>query len=464
MNKALYIAAILALVSPVTASAAWWNPFSWSANRAEEAATTTDATIVALQARIAQLESALADALANAGKVETRVETKIVEVPAKKSEPATAAVSAASVASKVASSLVTIDSPSGTFGGVAVDGRNVLVNARAVLTKDAGVTSGFVGSVQATMSGDKVTAEVMGFDEAKGVAIVRMPKALASAGVAAAQVGAQAFAFGASGGQPVPGKVSQKGSGWVEMTADAIPSGNGGAIVDAGGKVIGLANSSSCRVVEESERCLSYKLSAHDPSDSIAKMSAGMRLYKDRKGTTTIEVLVRGKLEGMKRTTEEGVLTSSAIAYVTGENSFDNFNAKLSRDGDGKITKLYLTKLMVAADRMAKAYDALENQAHDTSVFFIDNETAIDGLGGYQGATLDRVESWNSAKLKLYRNEVAFWTKKRNEYDAKIAAPSGASHDYLMEEGLFVEESADDLAAERKAILDALSGETILIF
>ena len=57
-----------------------------------------------------------------------------------------------------------------------------------------------------------------------------------------------------------------------------------------------------------------------------------------------------------------------------------------------------------------------------------------------------------------------FWSKKKNEYDGFLTNPAGANQDYLMEQGVFIEDAAAYLKAEQKKVIDTYSGEILQIF
>lgn len=472
MKKALYIAVISALISPATASAAWWNPFSWSPRSAatsteaiatSTATTTAEATIAALQARVAELESALQAALATA----LAAERKASAPAATKAQAKTTGLSAREISDRLSVSLAKVETSRGAYPGVALNTRgDILVDARAVLTKDsAGNGNGAVGTAAVTLSGAKHEAEVVGFDEIRGVAFVRVAgeKTVTVARSSGAQAGAIVFILSVPGTDPVEGTLSQKGKGWIEISTTDKLGAPGDIVVDGSGALLGIVTGSSCKVVEDGSRCLAHRVTASDTFESLSKVAEGMRLYKTKKGTTTTEILVRGKLEGARSTYERSPSVEGAISYIV-ENPFDAFNARLANDDNGKVTKLYLNKLKLSAEALYRAYDSLENQAHDLSVFFVNEETNVETLGGYQRKELARISAFNAAKLKEFRDQAAYWTKKKNEYDTRLTRPAETSHDYLLTESLVIEEAVEDLEATQKALIEAVPQETIALF
>ena len=94
----------------------------------------------------------------------------------------------------------------------------------------------------------------------------------------------------------------------------------------------------------------------------------------------------------------------------------------------------------------------------------VDQDAAIGDLGDYQKKILLALAAEGIQKEKEFKDKVDLWSRKKNEYDSYIADPSKVTHDYLMEEGVAIEDEVDYLAKEQKRILDEYSGETIDIF
>jgi hypothetical protein len=262
------------------------------------------------------------------------------------------------------------------------------------------------------------------------------------------------------------GTIVKKSAGNAAISADAEfdkqPATDGGIAVNADGAVIGLSGSPSCKILEEMSNCLRY--AARLRPAPLTKLLQGIRLYKDKQEHTKVEELVRGKIDGVYKSTNTSTLIDYAISSVSGGSSFDNFNAKLGQDQDGKITKLYLQKLKSSAEIIGTAMDFLKDQADSLNIFFVNEEANILTMDGYQRAVLAKIQADNKAKISEYQKQVALWSQKKNEYDGYLADPSRSTHDFLLEEGVYVEDVATYLAKEKKWVLDTFSGENAAIF
>ena len=507
MKKIIYIALILVLTIPSVAHAAWWKPSTWnvmrkpveSTKQATKTATTTNAVIAPVAAtttesviqkytepssaellkRIAELEDKLDKARAGVKKETVAVEdTSKVVSSAQKTPVVTANLSDKDVAAKINTALVTIETATSTWNGAVIDAQgHIVLPFQAVVLKDtAGNTLGITRQVSVTLSnGSKKNATAVGFNEPVGVAIFQFTNKTATSYLkvnhdTSIKVGDKVYIFGTKsarndGGAALlaGGTVSQKTGAIVEMTSDPKPF-EGGMMVTAQGSFIGISNTPVCKVLEEMKTCLSYKTTATITRESFPRLLQGLKLYTDKKNSTKEESAIRGQLERIYLNTKGDSSFEYTINSVTGKNSFDYFNGKFAEDREGKITKLYLNKLKAAAENMIRAFDTFKGQANTLNIFFIEQEAALLTLDDYQAAIIKKIQITNVAKLKEYQDKVNFWSKKKNEYDGFLTNPAGASQDYLMEQGVFIEDAAAYLKAEQKKVIDTYSGEILQIF
>ncbi|MBI5134475.1 MAG: trypsin-like peptidase domain-containing protein [Candidatus Taylorbacteria bacterium] len=492
MAKTVSLFLLAILVFPSAAEAAWWKPSTWKAFQKETtseavlgSASTTDEVIVAtptvsdLYKRIAELEDKLQEAqkkLRAAGVKE--VEEKKVEPAAK---PASAAGSASDkeVLAKVKQSLVVVETATTSSSGVIIDAEGrILVPAYGVWIEGADKSvTGVVEDVTVILSnGSRKAARLVGLDEARGAAVVKIsekgtyrPIELGSQSTAKqgdrVYVAGMPSTKGGSGGEPfLSGVVSRAGSDSIEVAVDRKPLDNGGAIFDRSGAFIGIPDKSSCKVLEEMKTCLKYSVTSSSLRSTLSQITAGMRLYKDKRFRTPDEALVRGQIDAIFDGTRNSAAIDYAIAISSGKNSFDSFNSRLAGDQDGKVTKLYLNKLKIAAQGLYGAMDFLKSQAHAFNVFVVNEERSIEALGDYQKKTLRELAARSALKEKEYEAKVSLWSRKKNEYDSYLANPADASHNYLLEQGVVIEDELEYLMKEKGAILDAYSGVTSEIF
>ncbi|MBX4209321.1 trypsin-like peptidase domain-containing protein [Candidatus Parcubacteria bacterium] len=476
---------------PSAAHAAWWNPLTWKAapvgaptsaisSSLQTGATGTSASfspsVDELYKRIAELESKLQEAqikirqLGQAGaKTDAKEIAKTTDAPAPSANAA--GLPEKDVAAKAKPAIVLVETATTTGAGVIIDSQgHILVAAHTVWIEGPDkIVIGAADEVSVTLaSGAKKTAKLVGLDEATDAAILQISEKgtfsyIKPAHDSGIQKGDKAYVFAPSG--YVAGAVSRKASDAVEVVSDIKPSDGGGALVNAQGGLIGIAGKPVCKVLEEMKTCLKYASTANNIRAKLPKLLEGMRLYKNKKGSTAEEIAVRGQFEQMYGRTKESGVIEFAIANATGENTYDRFNGKLGQDIDGKITKLYLAKLKSNAEMIYTAVDFLKSGAYNLNIFFINESgTTIANLGDYQRKVATRVAAENALKVKEYQDKVSLWSRKKNEYDSYIANPAGATHDYLLEQGLFVESAADYLSKEKKKVLDAFSGETVDIF
>ncbi len=499
MKKPLYIAIVSALIYPAFAQAAWQHPFIWlisgrvvaptvvvSESAVDESiATSTEPVAPAyvvpsteeLLKRIAELESELEKALAQSKQAAPNA--TVAAVAATTVSGTESGLSLSDLVAKVRPAVVAIDTATSSGSGVVIDNQgHVLVSARTVLTYDStGAAVGVAETVSVTFSnGSTKTAKLVGFNEAHNMAIVRLAGGTASAYVKSADIatlkqGNTAHVFASpqakvsSGGLDiVSGTVTTKTGGSIEIVSEKKPLDNAGALVNSKGEFIGIPRTATCKVLEEMQTCLTYKVTTDIVSAFMPKVLEGMRLYKNKKVRTDEEFLVRGQLEGVLSGINSNGSLQYGISSLSGKNSFDNFNAKLVDDQEGKITKLYLNKLKVGADSMVKAADALKAQSHNLNIFFIDYAAQVLSLGDYQKKILKVMEVENARKYKEYEAKVSYWSAKKNEYDALITKPSQATHDYLMEEGAAIEGEVEYLKKEQTRVLDSVSSEVIGLF
>ncbi len=495
--KQVIVVAILGLLVPSVASAAWWNPFSWKKARATTteivATTTTDSAYVPpstgeLLRRIAELEDKLAEAQTKLkkltgtvkpeeealNKVLEKVSTQTVASPAPKTTP-----TVGDVAPRIRPAIVLVETASSSASGAFIDSAGrVITSADVMLTFD---DKGYVNGVResATLilsSGAKREARLIGLDEAAGVAIVEATNGSSPASLRPsyhANVASGDTLFVANAPSPkakggstlISAEVVKKSSSNIEMVSTEKPLDQNGVVASASGEFVGFQVPSSCRVLEQGTTCLKYTITVKNTiKDRIPKLLLGMRLFKDKKHATGDEKLIGGKFEGTYQAIAGYGTIDVAYDYVSGKNSFDYFNTKLEEDEHGKITRIYLNKLKIAADNIFKAYEWLKGQSYDLHVFFINEELAIESLGSYQKRITQEIIAYNTARLKDYSAKVDYWSKKKNEYDARLADSSTTNHDYLMAEGALIELEADKLIKEKKKVMDRFSGETVEIF
>lgn len=487
MKKILIPLILGILILPQALHAAWWNPFTWKKSQNEkEMSTTTESVAVSentsefvapsveeLLKRIAELEDKLEKALSK----QREVAPAPVATSVSKTDSAVG-LSQSQLIAKVTPAMVFVETATSSGSGIVIDPRGrILVPARAVWSRDAeGDVVGVADKVSVTFSGGtKKTARVVGIDEARDVAVLEILErgtysfaptrldASVRSGDSVAIVslptrdGSGAISFTA-------GSVSQKTGTMTEFIVSTKPLDNGGAVINSLGEVIGLPNASACRVLEEMKTCLSYKVTVTSIGAVFQKLSLGMKLYRDKKHSTREEGLFRSKFEGIYTTTKEGVLIGSAVDTVSGANSFDSFNNKLVDDEDGKITKVYLNKLKISADRVYKVMDFLKSQSYELSVFLINESSAVESFDVYQKSIVKKIEIYNTAKLKEYQVKVKEWSSKKNEYDGYLTKINEVSHTYLMEEAIFIEKALEYIKAEQKGIIEMFSGETLEIF
>lgn len=499
--KVLFVALIALAFIPQQAQAAWWNPFSWK-KAGIEMSTTTKATTTDSQAkpkgldfstipkeqdlyrRISELEEKLEDAYEKIRVLtekEQMVTAQLKNTEVKEAPSKTAGLTESQVVSKIKSAVVLVETATSSASGVIVDSLgSVLVDAHVIWIENSegNKVIGSTKEVSVTLSnGTKKKATLVGIDEAKDIAILRIVnpgsvsflKPTYETGVS---IGDTAYIFGVAstksssngGSSFVTGTISKKSASSVEMTANKKPLDNGGVFVNSKAELVGIPNKSNCKVIEEGTKCLTYTITTDIVKEALPKVIAGMKLYKDKQDRTPQEALIRGQLDGIYNATKEGVLISYTVNNVTGSNSFDTFNSKLSDDEGGRITKIYLNKLKNAADNLVKSMDFLKSQAYSLNIFFVNESSSFLTLDDYQRKILKQVETWNSTKVAEYQKKLDMWTAKRNEYDGYITKPNSINHDYLMAEGVLIENAADYLKAEQKKIVDMFSGETTAIF
>ncbi|HEU5114522.1 MAG TPA: trypsin-like peptidase domain-containing protein [Candidatus Paceibacterota bacterium] len=496
--KKIAFSALLIYLVPSVAFAAWWNPLSWGIfhkNSVPEetpmntissglSASSTDdtsygptgPTIADLQRRIAELEEKLQEAQ------EKLKEVSVSTTPAPAPQPQQQSGIGSSLAlSRARSAVVLVETATSSGSGVIIDSMgDILTSAHTILTQDVNTKAviGFANSVMITFSdGSKRSAQVVGFDEALDAAIVQLSNKTASSYLklgydTGVSLGDTVYiaSYPVDRADPslgygfVSGSVSKTGSSAVEAVVDKKPIDNGGAMISASGLVIGIPRVTSCKVLEEMTNCLKYTDAAASIRTQLPKILAGMRLYRNLPNPTAEESLVQGTLQGMYDRASESSAIDFAVRNVTGQNSFDSFNSRLGDDEGGKVTRIYLNKLKFAAESILQAVDFLKSDAYNLNLFFEDEAPSIGDMGGYQRAILAKIQADNNAKEKEYESKVDYWTKKKNEYDADLADPSNVTHDYLMEEGVTVENAADYLTAEKARVMNVFSGENIAIF
>ncbi|MEN9621700.1 MAG: hypothetical protein RLZZ67_134 [Candidatus Parcubacteria bacterium] len=497
MNIALYIVLALVLVIPSSAQAAWWKPVSWKvfqkstttqafATTTQALATTTIATTSVqtfappstdeLLKRIAELEDKLDKALGK--KTGTSVQEKVVKVAIKEDTSSSTGLSEKQLIAKVRPAIISVDTATSSGSGVIIDAQgHALVAAHTLWSVEKGVVVGAADTMSVTFSdGSKKTAKLIGINEAKDIAIIQILgktsfsylKLAHDAGVRTGDTvhvfGSPAMRGGSGGIDIAQGTVSQKSSNSVEVLSSVKPLDNSAALVNSKGEFIALPRNPVCKVLEEGEICLKYKIANDVVASTFAKVRDGMKLYKNKKYYTKEEYLVHGQLEGVYNNARESGSIQYAISGLSGKNSFDYFNGKLTDDQEGKITKLYLNKLKVGADSLSKAADSLKAKSHGLNIFFIDEVASVATLGDYQKNILKQIEIENRAKYKEYEKKVSYWSIKKNEYDSLLTRLEDATHDYLTEQGVLMEAEVKYFVAEQQRVLNMVSAETISLF
>lgn len=493
MKKLLALAFFFSIL-PATASAAWWSPLSWDVfqlkstahqdqpvsgiSTSKVSATSSTPTIADLQAQVADLQRQLADALE---KIQTLSgKTSALAGTAKSTTTSPNTSSDKQILAKVTSAVVLVETATSSGSGVIIDSQgHILTTAHTIWTKDDSNTVVDVSSfVSVTFSnGTKKPAKVIGIDEANDTAIIQLLSKSSSSylklnydsGIASGdKVYIASFPINTtdsvSGYGFISGTISRKGTDAIETTATSRPIDNGGAMLNDAGGVIGIPRITSCKVLEDMTHCLKYSITVNNIRTLVPKLLAGMRLYKQKKIETAEESLVHGTLTQMYNDMSQSGVLDYAIRDVTGQNSFDSFNSRLNEDQEGKITRIYLSKLKLAAESIYQAVDFLKSKTYDLNVFFLTEDSNIALMGDYERKIIGQIESANAAKEKEYEAKVAYWSKKKNEYDGMIADQTKASHNYLMQEGVVVESAADYLTNERQTILNMFTGENVNIF
>ncbi len=478
-----YIALGLLLLCsiPVTAQAAWWNFLVKKAptNIASTTATTTKQavaqvpsgpTIDELNRRIAELEEKLQEAQSKLKEAHKTV-SPAQEKPVVKTASVSSASSDKNIFALIRPALVSLQTATSTGTGILIDAQgHILTSAHTIWSQDGtGAVVGVAHRVTVTLAnGTKKTATVVGMDQARDIAVLKLTEGgtYSFAKVnhdAALAEGDRVYVVGIDTGS-VSGTITRKTALIVENTTSRKPSDTGSILVNDAGGIIGIPNPYSCKVIEEMKTCLTYTMTTNIVRQSLPKVLLGMKLYKERSVRSEVEELVKGQLEGIYRNTKNNSTLEYAVAIATGKNSFDYMNSRLGQDQDGKITKLYLNKLKATAEVMYSAMDYLKTQAYTLNIFFINESASLADLDSYERTILKQIETYNAAKLKEYQTKVTLWSAKKNEYDGHISNPEDVTHDYLMEQGLFVEGYTSYVTKEKKSILDTFSGEVIDLF
>ncbi len=507
MKKLLVLTILCAIIVPSAAHAAWWNPTTWrafqkKATSTADMATTTNTEIAVeapkiddsskptyedLQRRISELEQKLED-MRSKLKI-TELAKSVIEQEAKAATKSVAVISptpAVSVApsisqigSKIKPAIVYIETATTTGSGIIIDPQGyVLTDAHVVWIQNGNKeVVGALEKVTVTLpNGSKKTARLVGIDEGHDLAMLKLDGGsypfVNLNNNSSVKVGDSAYIVSypslpdsaVNGYSVISATVSKKKTDSLELSSEKKPLDNGGAIVNIQGNFMGIPDKSSCKVLEEMKNCLKYTITSDGAKGVFPKLMAGMKLYKDKKSRTAQEALVRGKLEGFYSKMSESLILDYAVNGMTGKNSFDYFNSRLSGDQDGKITKLYLNKLKLSAINIYRSYEYLKNEAYDLSIFFINESSSNESLDDYQVKTIKSIQAINAAKLKVYEKKVDVWSAKKNEYDALLTRPQEATHDFLTEQGVMLEGVAEDLKAEKKSLIELFSGESVNIF
>jgi S1-C subfamily serine protease len=487
MKKAIVLTLLGLAFLPLSASAAWWNPFTWtktvftengSSRFSTSMATSSSASGVTsdrdlslmptsddLYKRIAELEMKLDHARADLEKAQKVFGASVpvsAEVTATPAAKASGSLGEKELLARVRPAIVLVEGAFGTASGAIIDAQgHVLTNFRIIGT-----------STEATVtlsSGAKKKAAVIGLEESNDLAVLQLADKKSSAYAtpnygAGISAGSHVYVFGFPGSQSegsafVTATVGEKTPSLVKVTSTEKPFESGGVLVTGSGALMGLSNPPTCKVLEEMHNCLTYAMTTNLFPARIPVLVSGLRLYKDKKNRTAEEDLFHGYIEGLYSSVNQAEGIRTMVESVTGKNSFDYFNAKLADDTEGKMPKLYALKLKTAAQSIARAYDALKSSSYAFHVALINDSALVPKLDSYQQKAVEKVIADNDARLKSHEALVNLWTKKKNEYDTYIAKPSDTTNDYLMAEGVAVEAAAHRLEKERQAILDGLSGD-----
>ncbi|MFA6158083.1 MAG: serine protease [Candidatus Paceibacterota bacterium] len=482
MKKAIVLALLSLTFLPLTASAAWWNPFTWKNARTTPAtASTTASTSVAdlsslpttddLYRRIAELELKLDRAREDLEKAQSGAKPSAVSAsvptPAAPSASSGANLASKDILAKVRPSIVLVIGASSSAAGSIIDAQGHILTAFHVM--------GTSTSVNVSLSsGVTKRATLVGLEEANDLAVLQLSDKKSSSYLSlnygsASAVGDGVYVVGFPGSQStglslVSAIVTQKTSSSMQATSDSRPFDNGSALISAKGGLIGMSGSFACKVLEEGKTCLKYTITTNLFPSRVPLLVQGMKLYKDKKDKTAVEVLFRGYLDGLYANINQSDSIKFAVDSVTGKNSFDYFNGKLNSDTEDKIPRLYAIKLKAAAQNIAKAFDSLKSISYAFRVFLIDYDGSVAKLDPYQQKVLGKLQADNDVRLKAYQAQVDLWTRKKNEYDAYVVNPSDATRDYLMAESVSVDTAAELLGKERQKILDSLSGDVLEVF
>lgn len=467
MKKTLIAAVALFALTPYVSSAAWWNPFTWGKDGEvkliietiddvessdSDALPTTDD----LYKRIAELESKI-DTL-RAQLVEARAGKPVPDEAVPVADAKTSSPRALSANGKA--SIVLVEGPKGTSAGSIIDAKGFIVTTSKILATST--------TAAVTMpNGTQKQANLVGLEVATNVAVLQFADAKASSyapyrsGTLPA-VGEQLFLAGFNVGGTVagviPATVTKSSPSSFQVAVESKPF-DTSVIVTESGALVAIPSSSNCTVLEEGRNCLKYTVSSTVSSSRIPLLTQGLRLYGPSKVTTREEDVFRGYIESLYRTFNESTAVSSAIDAVSGNNSFDLLGERLSGDENGKIARLYATKLKNAADSLSRAYDALRSASYTFRTGLINDSSLVIYLNDYQRKTIQTLQTQNDVRLGAYQERMDFWTKKKNEYDSYISLPDKVTHDLLMAEGVFVEGGASALSKERQKVLDGLSSD-----
>lgn len=491
MKKVICIALFMGILVPTTVSAAWWKPATWKpfqkkATTTREMSnvvtgTTTDTAAQTFTApstdellkRIAELENKLDQARAALDK--GALSQQVTKTP----PPDSSLLSREQVIAKVRPSIVAVETATSSGSGVIIDASgHMIVSAHLVLIKNQNNdVVGVTDEVSVVFSnGTKKVAKIVGFNENHDIALYKISgsgpfafvKMVHDAGL---KTGDKVYVFGSpavregnGGADIVEGTVTAKTTSTIELNSNTKPFDVSAALVNNRGEFLGIPKKPTCKIIEEGQKCLTYKLSGDIIKSALPKITAGMKLFKNKKNSTKEELLVGGQLQALFSNTKDNGSIEYAISSLSSKNSFDYVNQKLTEDSEGKVTKIYLNKLKVGADSLMKAADSLKAQSHNLNVFFIEHVADILTLDEYQKNILNSIEINNRLKFKEYEKKVSYWSTKRNEYDGLLTRLGDVTHDYLLEEGIAMESEVKYFKAEQQRILDSVPSEVVSLF